>query len=536
MPQRLRTPASLTTSLHCDITFTHQWDQSKTDHEYSKNTPILRGSYNLTKDNMTYKQSIDDEISLDKASHGMLNLQMSDLDTMSLDDLYNHLKVYESEVQKKSESNSQNVAFISSAKHSSRNEEVNTASVSTASANIGAARKKITIQGTDVAGFDKSKDWSYMANDEENHTLVADEEAPTEFALMAKTSAESKDCSAIFSAVASFFFWQWELSSLAVGTSSDSENSITGSGKALCILFPTKMKIEALKEHTTTSRPIKALTVYPPNTPAMLVPRSVYVAMNSELNVARFTEMHVANTIVEARCLKLKAGLSNLRDESHNDNHNELVNQFSNLKKNASFPSRKGQRHKQLKMKISHLQETCSEAVRTLDYRAFDSQITQLTEKVTVLQAQNDLFRAENEKIKQQYKELYDSIKITRAKHIEQELLEYAIGTCPQDSHQRDKKHAPAFLIRRKKHVTFAKQCDTSNSDTHKHVAKLNTQKTNVPMPPSTGVNRCADASGSQPRSNTQKNRISPVVEEESEMSLELLRFTRQQLLEYQQE
>nr|GEX94375.1 hypothetical protein [Tanacetum cinerariifolium] len=146
--------------------------------------------------------------------------QQSDLDTMSLDDLYNHLKVYESEVQKKLESNSQNMAFISSAKHSSGNEEVNIASVSTAStnvstasANIGVAsisqdtacayiasqssgsqikyedinqideddmeemdikwnmallsmrvdrfwkktKKKISIQGTDVAGFDKSK-------------------------------------------------------------------------------------------------------------------------------------------------------------------------------------------------------------------------------------------------------------------------------------------------------------------------------------------------------------------------------------------
>nr|GFA73285.1 retrovirus-related Pol polyprotein from transposon TNT 1-94 [Tanacetum cinerariifolium]GFA73340.1 retrovirus-related Pol polyprotein from transposon TNT 1-94 [Tanacetum cinerariifolium] len=38
-----------------------------------------------------------------------------------------------------------------------------------------------------------------------------------------------------------------------------------------------------------------------------------YVAMNSELNVSRFTEMHVAHTIVEARCLKLEAELSNLR-------------------------------------------------------------------------------------------------------------------------------------------------------------------------------------------------------------------------------
>nr|GEX64134.1 ribonuclease H-like domain-containing protein [Tanacetum cinerariifolium] len=50
--------------------------------------------------------------------------------------------------------------------------------------------KKISIQGSDVAGFDKSK--SYMANDEEDYALVADEVAPTEFALMANTSTESK--------------------------------------------------------------------------------------------------------------------------------------------------------------------------------------------------------------------------------------------------------------------------------------------------------------------------------------------------------
>nr|GFA58714.1 hypothetical protein [Tanacetum cinerariifolium] len=102
--------------------------------------------------------------------------------------------------------------------------------------------KKISIQGTDVAGFDKLKvecfyyhkmghfarecraprsqdrgrrdnyrqgskvedqapkalmaidevgwNWIYMANDEENHALITNEETPTEFALMAKTSAE----------------------------------------------------------------------------------------------------------------------------------------------------------------------------------------------------------------------------------------------------------------------------------------------------------------------------------------------------------
>nr|GEW46672.1 uncharacterized mitochondrial protein AtMg00810-like [Tanacetum cinerariifolium] len=59
------------------------------------------------------------------------------------------------------------------------------------------------------------------------------------------------------------------------------------------------------------------------------------VAMNSELNVARCTEMHVANTIVETRCLELEAELSNLRDNSHNDNHDELVKRFSNLEVTA---------------------------------------------------------------------------------------------------------------------------------------------------------------------------------------------------------
>ncbi|GKD51182.1 hypothetical protein Tco_1280158 [Tanacetum coccineum] len=75
---------------------------------------------------------------------------------------------------------------------------------------------------------------------------------------------------------------------------------------------------------------------------------------------------------------------------------------------------------KKLRMQISQLKESRSEADRTLNFRALDFQITQLTKKVTILQEQNELFRAENAKIKQHYKELYDSIKITRAKHIEQ--------------------------------------------------------------------------------------------------------------------
>ncbi|GJX41375.1 retrovirus-related pol polyprotein from transposon TNT 1-94 [Tanacetum coccineum] len=423
-----------------------------------------------------------------------------------------------------------------------------------------------------------------------------------------------------------------------------------------------KIKEEALKKQTTTSILIKALMVYPPNTPAMLVPRVLptksqvkinifaliqlfskfektykkritptgltegergfeqtkecyltehdeivrinllitndnlivdclskevfYIATNSELTVSRFTEMHDAHTIVQTRCLELEAELSKLRDKVQKDDHTKLVKLKASIqgKENAI---------KKLSMQISQLKETHSEADRTLDFRTLDFQITQLTEKVIVLQEQNELFRAENEKVKHHYKELYDSIKITCAKHIEQttalltknenlkaqilenlkyntmesvkprvlapsryaiyvepipphnrnnrevhlhylkhlkesietlhkilkeakverpldrsivsscrytkhsqELLEYVIGTCPEAFNQQDKKHAPTPLIR-KKQVNFDEQCDTSNSNTHKHVEELNTQKTNVLVPPSTGVKCCTNANGS---------------------------------------
>nr|GEU59774.1 uncharacterized mitochondrial protein AtMg00810-like [Tanacetum cinerariifolium] len=112
----------------------------------------------------------------------------SDIDTMSLDDVYNHLKVYEPEVKKKSESNSQNMPFISSAKNSSRNGEVNTTSIPTTSTQVFYA-------SANVAAVSISLDTAcaYIASQStENHALVADEETPTEFALMAKSSYDSE--------------------------------------------------------------------------------------------------------------------------------------------------------------------------------------------------------------------------------------------------------------------------------------------------------------------------------------------------------
>nr|GEX50780.1 hypothetical protein [Tanacetum cinerariifolium] len=147
-----------------------------------------------------------------------------------------------------------------------------------------------------------------------------------------------------------------------------------------------------------------------------------FLAINSELNVARFTEMHVANTTVEARCLALEAELANLRDTNNHDNQKELINHFSKL----------------------------------------------------------------------------------------EELLEYAIGTCPQGSHQRAKQLSYIPLIR-KKEVAVVNLSDKSDSTTHRYVVTVKSQQTNVPVPPSTGVNSCPNASRSPPKSHVKPNRISPV-------------------------
>ncbi|GKB85697.1 hypothetical protein Tco_0957969, partial [Tanacetum coccineum] len=190
--------------------------------------------------------------------------------------------------------------------------------------------------------------------------------------------------------------------------------------------------------------------------PDFLSKEVFYNATNFVLTVSKFSELH-AYTVEQARCLELKAELFKLKDKIQKDDHSEMINYFSNLEidhlnlqlkyqnikerfgNNKSQPSQdtpefdtvfklnkmkaslqgKDNTIKKLKVQITQLMETRSEADRTLDFRALDFQITQLTEKVTVLQEQNDLFKSENAKIKQHYKELYDSIKITHAKTIE---------------------------------------------------------------------------------------------------------------------
>nr|GEU65328.1 hypothetical protein [Tanacetum cinerariifolium] len=145
----------------------------------AEGSETLKQTFNRLQAIVSHLEFIDVEIKQDDlnqkfltslAPYWLMHTIVDDLDTMSLDDVYNHLKVYEPEVQKKSKLNSQNMTFISSANTSSGKGKVHIASVPTASTQVSIASddvvaasishdttgKKITIQGTDVAGFDKS--------------------------------------------------------------------------------------------------------------------------------------------------------------------------------------------------------------------------------------------------------------------------------------------------------------------------------------------------------------------------------------------
>ncbi|GJU19770.1 retrovirus-related pol polyprotein from transposon TNT 1-94 [Tanacetum coccineum] len=188
---------------------------------------------------------------------------------------------------------------------------------------------------------------------------------------------------------------------------------------------------------------------------------------------------------------------------------------------------------------------------------------------VIALIEQNECVRVELEKVKQHYKELYDSIKITRAHTSEKtstmlnkiESLKaqlkskvscitsdsvkpkvlapgmYAIDVKPIPHPLKNNRSAYLNYINHLKEsveivreiveeARVAKPLDTALNyacqytklsqefNTQKHEVHQKFQHTNVPVIHSTGVNTSTEASGSKPRSNTKKNKILPAKSE----------------------
>ncbi|GKB90334.1 hypothetical protein Tco_0962606 [Tanacetum coccineum] len=183
-----------------------------------------------------------------------------------------------------------------------------------------------------------------------------------------------------------------------------------------------------------------------------------YTASDSVLNVSRFSDMHDALTIAQKRIADLESENLNLRNKIQNDDHDSMIKHFTRLevehfnlqlkyqnlkerfgnkkpvtssdaplfdslfvigKLNEQIQSR-GNTIRELKEKISRLTKKNSDADPIFDLKALVSQNKDLTAKLNALHDLNERFRAENAKVKQHYKELYDSIKITRAKTTDQ--------------------------------------------------------------------------------------------------------------------
>ncbi|GKE21642.1 hypothetical protein Tco_1433154, partial [Tanacetum coccineum] len=89
-----------------------------------------------------------------------------------------------------------------------------------------------------------------------------------------------------------------------------------------------------------------------------------------------------------------------------------------------------------------------------------------------------------------------------------QELLVHVNQTCPSTKPVSNKLVVVTPINRTRK-VRFAESNDTSTDKTQKQVQPQEKHTTNNSMSPSTGVSSSTEASGSKPRSNTKKDRIS---------------------------
>ncbi|GKC08005.1 retrovirus-related pol polyprotein from transposon TNT 1-94 [Tanacetum coccineum] len=168
------------------------------------------------------------------------------------------------------------------------------------------------------------------------------------------------------------------------------------------------------------------------------------ILITNENLIANCLSNQLMFAVEQSRCLDLEAEISKLQNENQKDVNDEMIRGFNKLEVE----------YLNLQLKYQHLQENFgnNKSQTSQDVPEFDSFFriknleTQLQEKdnvirnlkaqvskmndkscetynakdVTALIEQNECVRVELEKVKQHYKELYDSIKITRVRSREQ--------------------------------------------------------------------------------------------------------------------
>nr|GEX16360.1 hypothetical protein [Tanacetum cinerariifolium] len=189
-----------------------------------------------------------------------------------------------------------------------------------------------------------------------------------------------------------------------------------------------KIKAKALKEQTKASKLIKALMVYPPNTPAMLVLRVLPTTSQVKINIFALIQLF----------LEFKKPV---KKNYTNGEH------FEGIQKALTKEIKEIFEELEAEGSSSRLSKTSSRSVATL------------REIVEEARAERPLDRS-----------LASACLYTK---LSQELLEYVVGTYPKDFSKRDKKQATT-AFNRKKQLTFENQWELSNNNTLNHVEQLN--------------------------------------------------------------
>ncbi|GJW75241.1 hypothetical protein Tco_0134611 [Tanacetum coccineum] len=169
---------------------------------------------------------------------------------------------------------------------------------------------------------------------------------------------------------------------------------------------------------------------------AVQVVQSNVSSMPNDALMMIINDMHeqISEIVEQARIVEFEAEISKLKHKIKKDDHSEMIKHFSNLEvdplnlhlKYQNLKERFGNNKSHTAQdapefdsffKINKMKEQLQGKKNTI--RQLKGQISHMNERRSEADQQNKRFRAENEKVKQHYKELYDSIKIMRAKPIE---------------------------------------------------------------------------------------------------------------------
>nr|GEV36355.1 retrovirus-related Pol polyprotein from transposon TNT 1-94 [Tanacetum cinerariifolium] len=285
-----------------------------------------------------------------------------------------------------------------------------------------------------------------------------------------------------------------------------------------------KMNEKSLKEQTTASRPIKALTVNPLNTPATLVPRvprtKSLVKFNIFVLIQLFSDFEKTGKkrITPTGLTEGERGFGQTKECYLT----EVIPFFKTLK--DLFEGIQKALTKEIKEMKEIFEELEAEVDQNVMHRKQDEiewkSLLFANDNLIVDYLSKDVF----------YTAIYSMLTISRFSNIHEALnsaqkhivelesknsnLQNKIKmtimmNCSKDFNKGDKQIA-STPVTSKKQVTFIDPCETSTNNILTHVKQQTMHQTNEPAIPSTRVKGATAASGSKPRSNKKKDMTLP--------------------------